>query len=194
MKKLVIILALLTLSGCAAGNYTPPTNENSTVVNSRILNEPFDKVWSKLINHLASTYFGIENYEKQSGLITLTFGSSNPSDFITGGKASFRSVAANFEGEYVDYLVSYSETDFIAKMNVVVAPVNETQTKITVNARYVFGARMPSTNEKLNWSFNTNGYDVVKPINSLDKKSNERIMMPTHKAEKDLLDALSQLN
>ena len=192
MKKSLVLICVSTLFlfSCAAGSYTPPSVTEEPIANYIVIEKPYDVVWAKLITQLATTYFGIENYEKQSGLITLTFGASNPSNFITGGNVYVEQIGAKYKGDYISYLCKYSDADFTAKMNIVVTALGEKQTKVTVNARYVFTSYVRETNEKNTWSFNTNGYDKVEPRRSLDSKNTFRIVKPTHRAEKDLLDSL----
>ena len=192
MKKSLVLFCLSTLFlfSCAAGSYTPPSVSEEPIVNSIVIEKPYDVVWAKLITQLATTYFGIENYEKQSGLITLSFGASNPSNFITGGSVRVSNIAAKYEGDYIGYLCKYSDADFKAKMNIVVTSLSDNQTKVTINARYVFTSYVKETNERNTWSFNTNGYDKIEPRRSLDSNNIFRIVKPTHRAEKDLLDSL----
>lgn len=85
IKNVLVLLLSLLILGCVSAKYTPPIVDNSHENYSRTINKSFDDTWKALIQHSASTFFGIENFEKESGLITLSFGASNPSDFITGG-------------------------------------------------------------------------------------------------------------
>lgn len=191
--KIYYLFLLVLFYGCASSSYTPPPDINYRIANFSVVNKPFDVVWSGLIEHLASTYFGIENYEKSSGLMTLTFGSSDPSKFITGGVIKTESIAINYQGDYIDYLIQNFSTDFQAKMNIVVKAESENKTRVIVNTRYVLISKNVQTGEVKTWSFNTNSEDKQIVNISSDKSNAFRIVRPTHKAEKDILNAISKL-
>jgi len=91
MKKSIYLSIVLFVSqtimvSCVSVKaiYNPPLQEYSKTNYAKTINKSYNKVWESLINYSASTFFGIENFEKESGLLTLSFGSSNPSDYITG--------------------------------------------------------------------------------------------------------------
>ena len=70
---------VFVVCGCVSGTsrFTPPA-EARTVVNHRVIAKPFDEVWANLLSELTESFFEINNLEKGSGLINVSF--SAPSD------------------------------------------------------------------------------------------------------------------
>jgi hypothetical protein len=184
MKQLFsLALAVLVLGGCTASYAPPVQTEFDPSINSRVVNRSFDETWQTLIEYAASNFFGLDNYEKESGLLTLSFGSSNPSQFVDGG--SWKSQSPRFEGNYVDYLAMHLGGRLDGKMNIVVVPVDEENTRVTVNARYLFTATGGNS-----WVFDSGGSATVAPSNQAMGTASSRTLVPTHYAEQMILSAL----
>ena len=185
---IVVFIMLFIASASASGVYKPPMKNNSENQFSKIINKPFDEVWDRLISYSAGTFFGIENFEKESGLLTLSFGASNPEEYITGGywKVDIKVLAQkrNFEGDYVKYLSSYNKGQLIGKMNIVVVKIDSAKTKVVVNARYIF------SDDTTTWSFNSGSCAEVMVANPANGTPPTRTICPTYKAENAILDAL----
>ena len=190
----VSVVLALTLSSCMTANYTKPTHKDTKEQYTLTVQKNFDTVWSQLIQYSASTFFAIDNYEKDSGLITLSFGASKPSEFITGGHWVASSQAVNFDGDYVDYMSTYNNGTLNGKMNIVVTAVSETESSVTVNARYIFTtptkrnqyAVAPGTT----WSFDTGNCNTSIVSNPSSGTGNTRTICPTYKAERAIIDAI----
>ena len=77
MKKILNIVFVLTLiNSCATINnitYIEPTRQDYS--KSKNFNHSGDKVWSALIDYATESFFSINTYEKDSGLMTLSFSS-----------------------------------------------------------------------------------------------------------------------
>ena len=203
MKKQLYYFSFLIMSiiffGCISSKsiYKPPLRDNSINNYSKIFNKTFDETWDALINYSASTFFGIDNFEKQSGLLTLSFGASNPQDYITGGHWKTDVVYGvnelHFEGDYVEYLAKYMNGNLVGKMNIVVKKVDDNHTKVTVNARYVFTTDYVDANGRHfgdTWSFNTGGCSEIAVSNASKGTQPTRTICPTYKAENAILSAL----
>jgi|JYMV01.1.fsa_nt_gi hypothetical protein len=182
IKSISIIFILIFISGCGTANYVKPTHADKKEKYNLTINKDFDQVWKQLIRYSASTFFAIDNYEKDSGLITLSFGASKPSDFITGGhwEMKFR----NFYGEYVDYMTKFGDHKFSGYMNIVVSKISDTSTSVMVNARYIFSG---AGNK---WSFDTGNCDTITVYNSVSGIPPNRTICPTYKAENSIINAL----
>lgn len=185
----LLITCMFILSGCVSANYEPPQANNAASNYTKTVNQPFDEVWNNLIQYSASTFFAIDNFEKDSGLITLTFGASNPQDFITGGHWKFSNGAINFSGDYVEYTDLYQGGRLSGKMNIVVTKVNSDTTKVTVNARYIFTGGQPQTGINT-WSFDSGSCDSIAVRGKTTGTQATRTICPTYKAEKAVLSAL----
>ena len=88
MNKVILISALLALTGCATSgiNYTKPKNYD--VKNQTIIKEDFDKVWDRLVKNLSSDFFVINNIEKNSRIINVSFSTNTPSDYVDCGTST----------------------------------------------------------------------------------------------------------
>ena len=197
-SSVLILITTLFIAGCAtmSASYTPPLGSHVNTANyTRVINKPFDDVWKALIQHSASTFFSIDNFEKDSGLITLSFGSSTPSEYVDGGQWT----ASNFTGKYVDYLETIGQTSLDGKMNIIVMPINEKQTQVTVRARYIYSLKVRDASGRHGydnmWSFDTGGSDSVKVGHpAMGTTSATRTMKPTYKAEGEILKGISALS
>lgn len=194
-RATVISVFASLVAGCAAtASYIPPAplSEHEKTY-SAIVEKSYDDTWSALIQHAASTFFAIDNFEKESGLLTLSFGTGNPSAFIDCGHwdASWTDQQYQrhqFSGAYVDYLMVYMNGSFTGKMNLLVAERGPQQSEVTVNARYIVQAP-PNT-----WSFDSGGTATVNVSNpSRNVSTPSRTCQPTYKAETTILDAVRNL-
>ena len=128
------------------------------------------------------SFFAIDNCEKDSGLINLSFGDSKPSDFETGGH--WKSTGSgSFEGDYVDYLSKDWNCKLVGKLNILVSRVSENKTRIRISARYLFIAHSRQSGESQTWSFDTGSCDTITPTNPASGTPKFRTICPTYKAE-----------
>lgn len=170
-RKIVSVsLVALLAAACAA----PPrsTNQHINPVAEEVTNEvsvedDFDVVWDRLIAGLSRSFFVINNVEKVSRIINVSFSSSSPAEFIDCGRSSrtFNTERFNYEtaesssfkqagpkwGDYGN-LSSVQHinrvTSLNGRVNIYVGP-NSENTTVSVNARYVFGVVAGGTFEGL---------------------------------------------
>ncbi len=72
-RSFVGALVIVTCAGCAGKlEYTPPT-ASYAVTNSKIVNKTKEEVWSELVPALAKKFFVINNIDKSSGLINISY-------------------------------------------------------------------------------------------------------------------------
>ena len=208
----IVIFISFLFAGCSAPFiYKPPTKDNSQNKYSKVYNKPYDAVWDALINYSGSTFFSIDSFKKASGLLTLSFGSSNPQDFVTAGlwkgyvvyKAKSMHFSGDdilygpdslyFDGDYVEYLTHYQNGTLNGKMDVLVKKIDDNHTKVTVNARYVFSSHGKDAYGNIfsnTWSFNTDECSEVAVSSRANGTPPTITMCPTYKAENAILSAL----
>lgn len=154
MRKISGLVAIVaSISGCATSSvdYRPPTV--TTIENTKKVSKNFDKAWDDLVRQLSADFFVINNIDKSSRLINVSFSSSRPSEFIDCGSTTRR--FSNARGEQVyNYLPADSSqfavvndqhiafnaartTKLEGRVNVYVAP-SQDGTDISVNTKYVF--------------------------------------------------------
>ena len=186
---LVIFAGILILSGCS-GKYTPPSF-GSPGEYSVVIDESFDETWGKVIDYSSSTFFSIDNFEKESGLLTLEFGGSDPSSFIDCGNFEAKSPKVNYNGSYVGYLETYANGNLAGKMNISIKPVSETKTRVRVNARYIFSAIMPTNPpSSYKWVFDTGSSKTLIVQNNAPGTSPRRTCKPTYAAESNIIEGI----
>lgn len=190
MKKILIIISLLTITSCASVYYAgPDTSSLSNEPFSIKMDKSYDEAWDMLINYSGRTFYAIDNFEKNSGLMTLSFSSPDISEYVKGGYFKVDGIT-QFSGDYA-YFLENNDGELTGRINLVVQEVDENSTKITVNTRYVVSAPT-STNSQVNtWTFNTNGYDSVRMSGNTGNDP-VRVLMPTHSLEKEILSQFEQ--
>jgi hypothetical protein len=145
MTRILTIIALLfatpMLAACVSAAYAPPTAQYKP---QKIfyVNKKFDEAYKELVSVLASTFFAIDNFEKDSGLITLSFvAAGDISEYIDCGSYNYENTSLTppiiFKGKYEDFLVQYRGAKLQGRMNVVMKPDGD-KTILIINSRYVF--------------------------------------------------------
>ena len=113
MKKVVIILLILTACYSPAGKYE--------VENSRVLSSSKNVVWSKALAYFEKNKIGITSLDKDSGVITAE------TSVISGKMADC--------GRFGSYQAD-DEIEGVAKINVFVKPKTSSITEVTVNTAF----------------------------------------------------------
>ena len=188
------------LSSCAVHKYTPP-NHNLDITDNIEINLDFETVWEGTIERATASFFDIDNFEKDSGLLTLSFGTGSASEFVDCGQWDGRQWNGSnhtFTGPYATYLETFLGGNFTGRMKVFIKSVSDNKTTITLNAHYVletpsriegsgiYETRVPA----MNWAFETGGSATRKSFFSAPNSPSTRTCRPTGKAEKAILGAL----
>ncbi len=187
MKSLLALTILvLPVTGCGITYQYQAPEVLERPDNRVLLEEDYNSVWSRLLDYAASSFFLIETYEKDSGLMTLGFGLSSPDQYVDCGMISIsdRRVTTgprwNYEGGYVEYLVLIGGS-LVGRMNIRVKELGPQLTEISIHARYLLSA--PTYR---GWSFDSGG-QATSPT----PKGKLRTCFPTHLAEREILDGIT---
>ena len=128
--------------------------------NKIVLDRPFAEVWDQLIGGIAQSFFVINNVEKESRIINLSFSVRSPEDYIDCGQ-SHRTYSFRGQTQEYDYAVAASasyrmvatwgefnnlpmdiavvrKTRLSGRVNIFVAPRDDGKTIVSVNAHYEF--------------------------------------------------------
>lgn len=159
--NLVSVIVLSTLfTGCATStaNYSPPVS--TSVMNTKIVNKPFDTVWDTLVKELSSDFFVINNIDKNSRLINISFSAQKPSDYVDCGMSSRTFKNARGEQNYsyktadsaifsaannTGNVFNFKRTSRLeGRTNIYVAPEGS-KTNVTVNTKYVISVSTIAT-------------------------------------------------
>ncbi|TVZ54185.1 hypothetical protein FBZ81_107204 [Azospirillum brasilense] len=147
-----VFLASALLANCAGKvDYTPP-QVYSNATNTKAINKTKEQVWSELIPALSKDFFVINNLDKSSGLINVSY-AGDPSSYIDCG--TITSYVKNARGErtytfngaekYKQYEIMTNDNlifverkaDLEGRMNIIVSESGKNQSVLTANTRYV---------------------------------------------------------
>ena len=195
LSSLVITILLLS---CAVekekltenvGKYVPPNIDNTNFKNSLITNKNYDETWTSVNDFVNDSFFKIENLDKDSGLLTLSFGSKEPENFIDCGDFEYTLffTGEEFKGSYIDYVKSGLLAVLEAKMNINIQKIDNESTKISINTNYTFSTQhaLGYYDPKLNqtYSFVSGGYQTIDVINPISGSIPTRTCKSTNFAE-----------
>jgi hypothetical protein len=154
LGRFILPLALSTLIlGCSGSfKYTKPTASPDTSSSSRTIPFPREQVWNAAIASLGKRFFVINNLDKSSGLVNISY-SGDPEKYVDCGE--IKSVVSNLRGERVyDFPAAQASADYEilspsgffgihrtmkldGRVNVVFEDAGVGSTEISVHARYV---------------------------------------------------------
>ena len=88
MKNVTLILiSLMFLTGCATSNLNYKKPQIHSIKNQEVISESFDIVWDRLVRNLSSDFFVINNIEKVSRIINVSFSTNKPSYYVDCGES-----------------------------------------------------------------------------------------------------------
>ena len=206
MKKFISSLIMtIILSSCAVekekltenfGEYVPPNIEDTDFKNFAITNKNFEETWNSVINFVNDSFFKIENLEKDSGLLTLSFGSKEAENFIDCGYFEYTLffTGEEFKGSYISYAKSGLLAVLEAKMNINIEKIDNESTNISINTNYTFSTQhaLGYYDPKLNqtYSFVSGGYQTIDVINPIKGSIPTRTCKSTNFAEKAIFNVI----
>jgi len=159
--SIAVSLIIINLLGCAYPTssyvYIPP--KKAKYDNEILVDKPFEVVWDELVKQLSKSFYVINNIEKASRIINLSFSTDTPDEYVDCGattreygkksnkKVSTYKIAepsfyqsASRGGELGQFPVVTNvnrETALEGRVNIFAAPEGNS-TRIVVNCRYVF--------------------------------------------------------
>lgn len=150
--------------GCATqgvSTYNYQDKQPVTIKNELSVNKPYSMVWDGVVRELSKSFYVINNIDKESRIINLSFSSNSPVEYVDCGKtkrfytqgskkesweydvagsASFKVAASQQEHPaFANYAVIRREPSLEGRANIYVAPddKNSSNTVVTVNTRYI---------------------------------------------------------
>ena len=206
MKKFLSSLVMtILLFSCAVevekltenvGKYVPPNIDDTNFKNTETTNKNFDETWTSVIDFVNDSFFKIENLEKDSGLLTLSFGSKEAENFIDCGDFEYTLffTGEEFKGSYIDYAKSGLMAVLEAKMNINIQKIDNESTKISINTNYTFSTQhaLGYYDPKLNqtYSFVSGGYQKINVINPISGSIPTRTCKSTNFAENAIFNVI----
>ena len=206
MKKFLSSLVMtILLSSCAVekkkltenfGKYVPPIIDDANFKNSVITNKNFDETWTSIIDFVGDSFFKIENIDKDSGFLTLSFGSKEAENFIDCGDFEYTLffTGEEFKGSYIDYAKSGLLAVLKANMNINIQKIHNESTKISINTNYIYSTQhaLGYYDPKLNqtYSFVSGGYQTIDVINPISGSIPTRTCKSTNFAENAIFNVI----
>lgn len=119
MKRIAIMILVLTLSGCASVNIKPPTQHDFT--KSKTFTKTYDETWIRAVDWFADHNVTIDKIEKSSGLLTAKYDLAVDSKYLDCGDIKPSPGLSN------------PTLKRLGNLNVTVRKINQTETKVNVN-------------------------------------------------------------
>jgi len=169
LTSVLICLVSLLAFGCASigdasSTYQEPTPEN--IPNEVVFEMPFEEAWDVLVRELATRFYVINNIDKESRLINVSFSSDTPEQFVTGGQTTRQldrggeistwtydpAASSSYEieqawGDFNNLPMTATvirRTSLEGRSNIYVAPAGGS-TRLTVNCRYILTVEVSGT-------------------------------------------------
>ena len=206
MKKFLSSLVMtILLFSCAVevekltenvGKYVPPNIEDTNFKNSVITKKNFNETWASITDFVNDSFFKIENLDKDSGLLTLSFGSKETENFIDCGDFEYTLffTGEEFKGSYIDYAKSGLLAVLEAKMNINIQKIDNKSSKISINTNYTYSTQhaLGYYDPKLNqtYSFVSGDYQTIDVINPIKGSIPTRTCKSTNFAENAIFNLL----
>lgn len=220
-SKLWIIVGVMFGTSCASfstessRNYSEP--EKIQIENSAIIDQPFDRAWDDLVEGLAKTFYVINNIDKESRLLNVSFEVSDLEKYVDCGETartySFQDYYQEWVygiGDQVTYRIegipqtqlqtgTYYEVSNRPKLqgraNVYVAPHTDNRSKIEVNARYILTLDRTITERFAlnNVARGSDSHSIMISFNTNEQGKSEElgiICYATGEFERDILSAV----
>jgi len=183
-NRFMIEAALLRLP---TFSYTPPVETSEGLEEFRyVVARDFDATWSSLVDVVASTFFEVQNYEKDSGLLTLVYDSDSPFEYIDCGtwKKSYPRGEVAFDGSYVGWLMEGEGIESEAKINLRVKEVGRNRSEVEITALYRVEA--PAHDSSFRFKTDTRSKKKLRE-NKAPGTPDFRTCQATRQLERDLL-------
>lgn len=189
-KRVVIPPLIVLMAGCAVAgtsSFSRVPASPTQVQNEVLIDKPFEETWDQLVKGLAKSFYVINNIEKASRIINVSFSTESPEQFIDCGKSKCTYERGNDRQEYVYDIASSSSyriadkagaygqfpvthhlnraTSLEGRVNIYMAPKGD-KTVVSVNSRYIFTVRVSGN------SVVENAYGT--PVNYLPIPSSSR--------------------
>lgn len=154
--KIVALLSLLVLAGCAVVNpkYTAPRDRGYLKDKTFEINKSFDEVWKSLVEYVPRKFFTIEESDKNSGVLTLSFGSNRPERYVDCGEINIE--GSKNKRPFLDAAKATGSVELLGTVNLLVKSVDGGKINVTAGTHYILNIKEGSSPMQ-SWDFNTNG-------------------------------------
>lgn len=153
-RTALLFLPLFLVAACGEMQYVPPESSGGNASNSVVVQTPFDEAWSRAIPQIGKSFFAINNIDKSSGILNVSY-SGDPEQYVDCG-----TIHSEFGSAAFDFPAARAEQQFLGpsgvnpprgqfdrrvsldgRMNIVFERAAAGYTRVTVNAMYVVSSR-----------------------------------------------------
>jgi len=209
----LLLLATLFETGCLSGRIeramprTPMNTENRL-----ILDQSKDEVWARFIPGMAQTFFVVNNLDKESGFINVSY-TGDPEKYVDGGEVHswtkilwnrsdyrFPAVRAHAEYEMNDngqLIRVVRRMQLEGRINITVEELDLEETAVTVTTRYILtksgevSRLVVDANYRTHWVPHPFSETIAFNTGSEGYFSSDRVpYRPNGKLEQDVLNVL----
>ncbi len=213
MRLIPVLLVATFVVGCAGKlDYIRPTIQTARSANVKVINKPREAVWNASVPELGKQFFVINNLDKSSGLINVSY-TGDPEKYIDCGRVT--SYVKNAQGERTyDFAAAKAQQSYEVmnpsvglffverkmsldgRVNLIFEEVSPNQTRVTANTRYVVQRQLTvqraansfpqSRSDTL--SFNSGGSSSFPAASATDNRATECVA--TGELEREILSAI----
>jgi hypothetical protein len=179
-------------AGCYSGTVTYiASGRPGAVVNSIEVNKSKDSTWNQLVAGLSSNFFVINTMDNKSGFINLNY-TGDPEKYVDGGAFHYtiddghgRVQSYGFPGSRASVVYQAMvngihrdvsrQLELKGKMNLLVAELSPTRSRLTVNISYILNLKIASDSvHHETISFST-GQSARSSLDSAEYRSNGKL-------------------
>ncbi|HBT32960.1 MAG TPA: hypothetical protein DEB15_09015 [Pusillimonas sp.] len=151
-KSFWVAASALILSGCAGSAVYQQPETYQPGSNEKVIDRPLDDVWASSVPALGKQFFDINNIDRSSGLINISY-SGNPEEYIDCGRIDSQVFNLRGKRHYnfaasspsVRYEIMERGNLFIVdrkqslngRINLIFEAINKKETRVTANTKYV---------------------------------------------------------
>ncbi len=189
------------VSGCATQgrstfNYLEPVPLQ--IKNEMVVAKPYTQVWDGLVKQLSKSFYVINNIDKESRIINVSFSTNSPSDYAdcgrmhrtysqggkteefdydSAGPSEFKAATERQPSkQFAYYILFRRETSLEGRCNIYVAPDENDSGKtiVTVNTRYIWTVKVKGRVEAVNVKgYVVDGAPIPEESNSIIFNTNQ---------------------
>jgi len=196
----MIVYFLGVMVGCGTVKYNIPHDKPLGSERKIVINKGKDAVWNKLLQGVAEKFFSINNIEKDSGFINLSFRADNAELYVNCGdyvvinkKIPVADCSISKHGRYSSgiWVFKSCETDVDGRVNILIQEISKNKSFIFVDIRFVV---RHSTNLWNSWNGSSmyNNAEIVFDSNNTGT-NNGITCVSTGVLEKEVLSIISDL-
>ena len=180
------LAVFLVLAGCAPQRtvnppppvYSPPA-PRPDISPELISDRGFDATWEALVDYVSATSFAIEGFERESGLLILSFSTTSPESVVECG--TWRR-GNNPEVPYIERDLGFN---LRTRTNVLVQSIGGSRTRVRANTLYELRGDSGTV-----YNFTTNESATFAPSSRSRGSARTRTCQANHEAENRFLEGV----